>query len=129
MESWKKSFAHIADVCGVPALQVLRTAVSENYCSLIQGTTVAYEPATNPGDRTVCGACAVGYMYWKADDMDFADDVEEAVAATFSEVAKKAGWDRAPDLFTNWYDETPRDEMRRELLPVIDANIRRLEAA
>jgi hypothetical protein len=71
-------------------------------------------------DWPVEGACVVGYCAWQGDGLDTVGEVEETFARVCFEADQRLGEPAAVRYFLNWYDDTPRDEMRRELLSEVN---------
>ncbi len=110
---WREGFAPLLTRESLIALQI---ALAHDDARLLQGTT-CYPPLLDVlRDRAVEGACALGWCGWKGERLRSVGQVEaffsrlcDAADAEFHESA-------ACRYFLNWYDETPRAEMRRELL-------------
>jgi hypothetical protein len=61
-------------------------------------------------------ACALGFCGWVGDGLETVGEVEEFFARVCYETDVRLGEAAACRWFLNWYDETPREEMFRELL-------------
>ena len=83
---------------------------------LLQGATSSPPPLACVQDWPIEGACALGYCGWQGDGLETVSQVEEFFAQVCFEVDKTLGEPAACRWFLNWFDDTPRDEMRRELL-------------
>jgi hypothetical protein len=62
----------------------------------------------------------VGFCAWKGDGLETVAEVEEFFARVCFEADQVLGEPAACRWFLNWFDETPRDEMRRQLLPEVN---------
>jgi hypothetical protein len=62
------------------------------------------------------GACALGYCAWRGDGCETVEEVEESIARACFEADCRLGEPAACRWFLNWYDEAPRDVLRRELI-------------
>ncbi len=93
-------------------LNALRKALIEDDHRLIQGCTTSPLPLDALMECKVEGGCAIGYAGWIGHVYQTVGEVSEF----FERVCDD------PDCryFLDWYDESPRAEMRRELLAEID---------
>jgi hypothetical protein len=74
-------------------------------------------------DWTVEAACALGYCGWKGGGLATVRDVEEFFAEACIEADRLLGEPGGIRHFLNWYDDTPRGEMRRQLLAEVEAEL------
>jgi hypothetical protein len=110
---WRQGFARILST---PGLKALAEALRADSPQLIQGATTTPPPLLCVMDWPVEAACAVAYCGWKGDCAETVGDVEEVFAKACYEADLLLGEPGACRHLLNWYDDTPRDEMRRELL-------------
>ena len=68
-------------------------------------------------------ACALGYCGWQGDRLETVGQVEEFFARCCFEADQRLGEAAACRWFLNWFDDTPRDEMRQELLAEVERAI------
>jgi hypothetical protein len=61
-------------------------------------------------------ACALGYCGWQGDGLESVGEVEEFFARACFEADQRLGEPAACRWFLNWYDDTPREAMRQQLL-------------
>jgi len=117
MEKWRRVWREgLAPQLSKAGLQALELALIHDDPRLLQGTT-CYPPLLDAlRDREVEGTCALGFGAWQGEGMNRVGQIEEhfqrvcdAADAVFNEPA-------ACRYFLNWFDDTTRDEMRRELL-------------
>lgn len=121
IESWKKVFREgVAPLLSTPGLVALAKALREDDPRLCQGATTVPPPMQAVAEWPVEEACAVAYAGWKGDGKTTVADVEEAFARVCFECDKRLGEAAACRYLLNWFDETPRDEMRRLLLPEVE---------
>jgi hypothetical protein len=66
------------------------------------------------------GRCALGFCGWQGDDLESVGQVEEFFARACFEADHRLGEPAACRWFLNWFDDTPRDQMRRELLAEVE---------
>ena len=125
---WKHVFCcgvapHLSVVC----LETLRVALREDDPALIQGATslpVSFEANKN---RDVEAACVLGYCGWKGSGLKTVGEVEEFFAQICYDCDQSIGEPAACRHFLNWFDDTPRDQMRRLLLEEVESELNRRE--
>ena len=131
MESWRKVWREgVAPLLSTPGLEALRRALTNDDARLLQGATTTPPPLQCVQDWPVEAACSVGYCGWQGDGLETVAEVEEYFARVCFEVDQTLGEPAACRWFLNWFDETPRDEMRREMLAEVSRELaqRRAEA-
>ena len=117
MESWRNTWRKgVAPVLSTESLDALRSALVNDDARLLQGATCTPPPLQCVQDWPVEAACALGYCGWQGDGLETVAEVEEFFARMCFEVDQLMGEPAACRWFLNWFDDTPRDEMRRELL-------------
>ena len=62
----------------------------------------------------------VGFCAWQGDGLETVAEVEEFFARVCFEADQVLGEPAACRWFLNWFDETPRDEMRRQLVAEVN---------
>jgi hypothetical protein len=123
MENWRKVWREgFASVLPTAGLKALRKALISDDTNLIQGATTLPPPLECNLDLPIDAACAVCLAVWKGDDVDDKTirEVEEQFAATCFDVDARVGEAAGCRWFLNWFDDTPRDKMRRVLLAEVD---------
>jgi hypothetical protein len=117
MESWRKVWREgLAPLLSTSGLDALRQALTNDDTRLQQGATTTPPPLECVQDWPVEAACAVGFCGWQGDGLETVAEVEEFFARTCFEIDQRLGEPAACRWFLNWFDETPRDEMRQLLL-------------
>ena len=117
MESWRKVWREgVEPLLTTEGLSALAQALRSDDGRLVQGATTTPPPLMCVQDWPCEGACALGYCGWVGDGLETVGEVEEFFARMCFEIDQRLGEPAACRWFLNWYDETPRDEMRRELL-------------
>lgn len=117
MESWKQVWRNgAAPMLSTRGLEALQKALSNDDSRLVQGATTSPPPLQCVQDWPVEAACALGFCNWQGEGLETVADVEEAFARTCFEIDQQMGEPAACRWFLNWFDDTPREEMRRELL-------------
>lgn len=129
MESWRKCWRDgIVPLLSKGHLTTLKNALESDDRRLLQGATTTPPPLTCVQDWPVEAACALGFCGWQGDGLSdglgTVGEVEEFFARTCYEIDKLLGEPGGCRHFLNWFDETPRDEMRRELLGEVERAIR-----
>ena len=121
MESWRQVWREgFVPVISTRGLKALRDALSADDPRLTQGSTTTPPPLMCVQDWPVEAACALGYCGWQGDDLDTVGQVEEFFARVCFEADARLGEPAACRWFLNWFDDTPRIEMRRELLAEVE---------
>src|SRR5438045_2654448 len=122
MESWRKVWREgIAPQLSTPGLEALQAALIRDDERLLQGSTTTPPPLQCMQECPVEGACGVGYCAWQGDGLDTVGEIEEFFAKVCYETDQHFGEPTACRWFLNWFDDTPRDEMRRLLTPEVAA--------
>jgi hypothetical protein len=117
MESWRKVWREgFAPVLSTTGLLALRRALSGDDGRLLQGSTTSPPPLMCVQDWPVEAACALGFCGWQGEGLETVGEVEEFFARACFEADQRLGEPAACRWFLNWFDDTPRDDMRRELL-------------
>jgi hypothetical protein len=117
MESWRKVWRDgLAQHLSTPGLEALRRALVSDDGRLLQGATTTPPPLQCVQDWPVEAACVLGYCGWRGDGLETVAGVEEYFARICFETDQVLGEPAACRWFLNWFDETPREEMRAQLL-------------
>lgn len=101
--------------------KALRSALLRDDWRLLQGLTVSPPPLAIFADSNVEGACVLGYCGWKGENCKTVAQVaeyQERLCLVADEVLDEPGASR---YFLSWIDETPRSEMRRQLLAELNS--------
>ena len=114
---WREGFVPVLPTAGLLAL---REALESDDPRLTQGSTTTPPPLLCVQDWLVEGACALGFCGWQGDGLGTVGEVEEFFARVCFEADNRLGEAAACRWFLNWFDDTPRAEMRRELLAEIE---------
>lgn len=99
-------------------LESLLVALVTDDKRLIQGTTSCPPPLMCVQDWPCEGSCALGWTFYKGGDVTVGE-VEEHFAAMCFQADQMIGEIAGSRWFLNWFDDTPRDQMRRELIPEV----------
>src|SRR5437763_1066796 len=126
MESWRKVWRDgLAPHLSTPGLEALRRALIGDDLRLLQGATTTPPPLQSVQDWPVEAACVLGYCGWQGDGLETVAEVEEFFARTCFEADQALGEPAACRWFLNWFDETPREEVLRELLAEVNRELAR----
>lgn len=121
MESWRMVWRDgFAPVLSTTGLCALRDALRGDDHRLTQGSTTTPPPLLCVQDWPVEGACALGFCGWHGDGLESVGEVEEFFAKCCFEADNRLGEPAACRWFLNWFDDTPRDDMRRDLLSEVE---------
>lgn len=125
-QTWRKGFAPLLTTA---QLEALRHGLQRDDGKLIQGATTMPPPMQCVLDWPCDGACAITYAAWKADDVETVGELEVFFAQICFDADQRIEEPAACRYFLNWFDDTPRDEMRRLLIPEIDRELAEREPA
>lgn len=119
MEKWKLAWRNgYAPSFSLVGLEALKRGLERDDLRLIQGATTTPPPLQCVQDWPAEAADAIGYIFWQGDMAGEATvgEVEEYFAQCCFDADRRLGEPAACRWFLNWFDDTPRNEMRRELL-------------
>lgn len=124
MESWRIVWRNgFVPVLPVDGLKALAEALRTDDVRLTQGSTTTPPPLMCVADWPCEAGCALGYC-GTIENGGFGEAtvgaVEEFFAKACFEADQRLGQPAACRWFLNWFDNTPRDEMRRELLAEVE---------
>jgi hypothetical protein len=129
MESWQKVWRDgVAPLLSTQALEALRRGLVEDDARLLQGSTTTPPPLQCVQDWPVEAACALGYCGWRGEGLETVAEVEEFFARMCFEIDQRLGEPAGCRWFLNWFDETPRDQMRPQLLTEVSRILAQREA-
>jgi hypothetical protein len=126
--TWQDAFRRgIAPQLSTAGLTALRAALATNDKRLIQGATTLPPPLQCVRDWPCESACAIAYCCAFPDNVTLktVGEVEEHFAQVCFDADQALGEPAAVRWFLNWFDETPREEMRPALLVEVDAELGR----
>jgi hypothetical protein len=116
MESWRKVWRDgLVPHLSTAGLEELERALAGDDRRLLQGATTTPPPLLCMLDWPVEAACVLGYCAWQGDGLETVAEVEEYFARLCFKADQALGEPAACRYFLNWYDETPRAQMRAEL--------------
>src|SRR5437016_13005072 len=126
MESWRKVWREgVVPLLSTAGLNALARALQNDDPRLLQGATTSPPPLQCVQDWPVEAACGLSYCGWQGDGLESVAEVEDYFAQMCFEADQVLGEPAACRWFLNWFDETPRDEMRALLLPEVQRTLAR----
>ena len=124
MESWTNVWRKgLAPLLSTQSLEALRSALAQDDPRLLQGATTTPPPLQCVQDWPVEAACVLGYCGWQGDGLETVAEVEEYFARMCFEADQLLGEPAACRWFLNWFDDTPREQMRKELLAEVQRSL------
>lgn len=125
MEKWRKVWrVGVAPLLSPASLEALREALVNDDPRLIQGATTKPPPLHCVQDWPVEACCAISYCGWQGDHLTTVGEVEEFFARMCFEIDKRLGEPAGCRYFLNWFDETPREEVLKQLLSEVNLTIK-----
>lgn len=125
-EHWRRVFrVGLAPQFTLAGLEALRTGLLRDDNSLMEAITVCPPGLDIFTDAPVEAACAVAYAGWKGDGLGTVGEVQayfDRLCCTADTLCDETGSSR---WFLGWFDETPRSQMRRQLLEEVAREIER----
>jgi hypothetical protein len=117
METWKVVWRNgVAPCLSTAGLIALRDALRADDRRLIQNATTFPPPLEAARDWPIVAACALALACWQGAGLATVGEVESAFAYVCLDAGERLGEPEALRWFLNWFDETDRATMRRELL-------------
>jgi hypothetical protein len=126
MESWRTVFREgFAPLLSDAALAALKDGLERDDQNILQGATTKPPPLMCVQDWPVEGGCPLAYGGWKGDGLVTVEEVETYWARLNFDADSRLGEVSGGRWFLNWVDDTPREEMRSELLAEVYREIDR----
>lgn len=121
MESWRTVWREgFAPVLPTRCLEALRVGLESDDPRLVQRCTITPPPLMCVQDWPVEAADAIAYAGWQGEGLVTVGEVQEFFARACFEADQRLKEAAACRWFLNWFDDTPRDELRRELLAEVE---------
>lgn len=114
---WRDGFV---PALSTAALAALRDGLATDDPTLVQGCTTWPPPLMCVQDWPVEAGDALAYMGWKGEGLETVGQAEKFFAQACFQTDQRLGEPAACRWFINWFDDTPRDVMRRELLAEVE---------
>jgi hypothetical protein len=122
---WRIGLAPMVSRRGLAALE---NALMNDDPRLLQGVTCAPPLVDVLSQRTACAACALGFTGWQGEGLRSIGQVADYFHQLCDAADDALGEPGACRFFLNWYDDTPRSEMRQELLAEVRRELARRQA-
>lgn len=120
MKAWQRVWREgIAPELSVEGLRALEAALLRDDPRLAQGYTTSPPAFEIMADSPVEAACAVAFAGWQGDGISQVGDVGEFYSSVLVNADYRLKEHGACHHFLNWFDETPRAEVRKALLPEV----------
>lgn len=121
VEPWRTVFRDgIAPSLSTPGLVALRDALTSDDPTLTQGSTTVPPPLMCVYDWPCEGACLIGFAGWKGEGLTRVGEVEEHFARVCYDSDQRTGGPADCRWLLNYWDNTPREQAIRELLPEVE---------
>ena len=121
MEKWRRVWrVGLVPHLSRAGLLALRSALRHDDSRLIQGVVTSPPPLDVLLDCTVEGTCAVSYCGWRGEGLRSVGKVEEYFHRICDAADRAFAEPAACRYFLNWFDDVPREQMRRELLAEVN---------
>ncbi len=125
MEMWRRVWRDgLVPRLSARALRALRTALVSDDPRLVQGTTCSPPALQALCEQRVETACALGYCGWQGEGLARVGEVEDFFQQLCDGADERLAERAVCRFFLNWYDDTPREVMRRELLTEVERALR-----
>jgi hypothetical protein len=119
VESWRIVWRKAAPLISTAGLEALAKALHDDDPRLIQGATTEPPPLHSVRDWPPEAACVFGFCAWQGDGLETVGEVEDFFARLCFQTDEACGNPADCRWFLNAYDEWPREEMIRNLLPEV----------
>jgi hypothetical protein len=126
MESWRKVWREgIAPQISTRGLLALKRGLACDDPRITQGATCVPPPLESVFDWPVEGTCVLSYGAWQGDGLETVGEIESLFAEACFEADRRLGEPAAVRYFLTWYDDVPRDEMRKQMLSEVSRELSR----
>ena len=128
IEAWRKCWREgFAPGLSRKGLEALKFALQTDDKRLIQGATTSPPPLMCVEDWDCEAADAIGLAGWLGDDNRTVSEVSEFFFKQCFDADIRLGERAASRYFLNWFDDTPRAEMRFQVLQEVIVALKRFE--
>src|SRR5260370_27576661 len=110
---WRRGLAPQFTTSG---LRSFRQALNDDDSRLLRGATTSPPPLQCVGDWPVEAAGCIGYCGWKGEGLNSVAEGERFYLTASDAADCRLGERGSIRAFVDWFDDTPRDELRRLLL-------------
>jgi hypothetical protein len=127
--AWQRCFRlGFAPQLSTRALEALRSALASDDRRLITGATTSPPPLQCCADWPVEAACPIALSGWLGEGLETVGETEEYFARLCYGADERLGEPAGCRWLLNHVDDTPREQLRRELLAEVGAELRRRRA-
>lgn len=124
MEAWRTVWRRgFVPGLGTAGLKALRQALCDDDYRITQMATTRPPANQNMLDCPADAACAITFCGWQGEQLSTVGELDEFFNRICFEADHRLGEAAASRWFLNWYDHTPRNEMRRALLPEVEREL------
>ncbi len=124
IETWRRVWREgFAPILTTKQLEALKDGLLRDDARLIQGATSSPPPMQCVLDWECEGACLIGYAGWQGDGIPNVGDVEVFFANACFEADQRIGEPAACRYLMNFWDDSPRDEARRQMIEEINREL------
>lgn len=121
MSHWQRIWRFgIAPLLSAEGLAALAAALREDDPRLVQGSTTEPIPVPLNAECPVEGGCAIGFSLWQGHGLQRVGQLHLAFRRLCRSADDLLDEPLATAAFIRWFDETPRDEVRRLLLAELE---------
>ena len=119
--TWQEAFLRgVAPQFSARSLTAMLAALERDDRALIQNATVRPSPLSGLSQDVPCNhTCAIGYLAQTEYNLATNSQVLDAFGLALYQADVYLGEVSAVRFFLNWYDDTPRDQMRAALAETI----------
>jgi len=129
MEAWRKVWREgFAGQFSDKGLVALAKALELDEKRLLQGSTTSPPPLECCAAWPVEASCAVGFCGWQGEGLETVREVETFFAKACFEADQRLGEPAMCRWFLNWFDDTPRAEMRVLLVEEVRLELEKRQA-
>ena len=130
MEPWRLIFRRgFAPLLSNSALNALQDGLKQDDPALVQGCVVVRRPVPGCWDLAAVVLGLLAYVGREGEGLFSVFEVSEFHERLKEAAAQKLGQMDAATLFLNWFDKTPRDLMRKNLLQETHLELRKRKIA
>jgi hypothetical protein len=124
MESWRQIWRDgFVPSLATRGLEALRDGLRADDPRITQGSTTTPPPLMCVRDWPIEASCCLAYCGWQGEGLTTVGQAEEYYARLCFDADQRLGEPAGCRWFLNWFDDTPRNEMRRELLAEVELAI------
>lgn len=124
MESWRRVFREaVLPLINRNTLEQIVAALRDDDQRIVQGRTTVPPVVMGLSDWPCQGGCFLGFA-GMVEGLETVGEIDEFFAEMCYRIDERIGEPAGCRWFLNWFDETPREVVRRELLNEITVALR-----